>query len=155
MDIDSLLHRVYGKKKQGARFGHTKVGGYPVRLRGLSPLVATLSTPIAAPVIAAMRLRSGSAGSGRGAAGLLTQALATAKAAGASGRLWVRADSAYHAGAVVTAACKAGDWFSIAVVNNPAIRAAIATIDDDDAWTPVRYPEASRIPTPARRSRLS
>lgn len=36
-------------------FGHTKVGGYPVRLRGLSPLVATVSTPIAAPVIAGIR----------------------------------------------------------------------------------------------------
>jgi hypothetical protein len=145
VDIDSLLRRVYGKKKQGARFGHTKVGGYPVRLRGLSPLVATLSTPIAAPVIAAMRLRSGSAGSGRGAASLLTEALTTAKAAGATGRLWVRADSAYYAGAVVTAACKAGAWFSITVVNNAAIRAAIATIDED-AWTPVEYPEAVQDP---------
>jgi hypothetical protein len=145
VDIDSLLRRVYGKKKQGARFGHTKVGGYPVRLRGLSPLVATLSTPIAAPVIAAMRLRSGSAGSGRGAASLLTEALTTAKAAGATGRLWVRADSAYYAGAVVTAARKAGAWFSITVVNNAAIRAAIATIDAD-AWTPVRYPDAVQDP---------
>ncbi|TDD41426.1 IS1380 family transposase [Saccharopolyspora elongata] len=145
VDIDSLLRRVYGKKKQGARFGHTKVGGYPVRLRGLSPLVATLSTPIAAPVIAGMRLRSGSAGSGRGAASLLTQALTTAKAAGATGRLWVRADSAYYAGAVVTAACTAGAWFSITVVNNAAIRAAIATIDAD-AWTPVEYPDAVQDP---------
>jgi hypothetical protein len=65
VDIDSLLRRVYGKHKQGAGFGHTKVGGYPVRLRGLSPLVATISTPIAAPVVAGMRLRKGSAGSSR------------------------------------------------------------------------------------------
>jgi hypothetical protein len=75
VDIDSLLRRVYGKRKQGASFGHTKVGGYSVRLRGLSPLVATISTPIAAPVIGAMRLRKGSAGSSRGAASLLTEAL--------------------------------------------------------------------------------
>lgn len=61
VDIDSLLRRVYGKRKQGASFGHAKVGGYPVRLRGLSPLAATLSTPIAAPVVAGMRLRKGSA----------------------------------------------------------------------------------------------
>jgi len=43
--VDSLLRRVYGKAKQGAGFGHIKVGGYGVLLRGLSPLVATLSTP--------------------------------------------------------------------------------------------------------------
>lgn len=98
-----------------------------------------LSTPIAAPVIAVMRLRSGPAGSGRGAASLLTQALTTVRAAGATGRLWVRADSAYYAGAVVTAARKAGAWFSITVVNNPAIRAAIATTDED-AWAPVAGP---------------
>src|SRR6266568_2747927 len=52
VDIDALLRRVYGHKKEGARFGHAKVGGYNVLLRGLSPLVATLSTPLAAPVVA-------------------------------------------------------------------------------------------------------
>jgi hypothetical protein len=93
VDIDSLLRRVYGKRKQGASFAHTKVGGYPVRLRGLSPLAVTLSTPIAASVIAAMRLRKGSAGSSRGAAGLLAEALATARAARATGHILMRADS--------------------------------------------------------------
>jgi hypothetical protein len=37
VDVDSLLRRVYGPAKQGATFGHAKVGGYTVRLRGLSP----------------------------------------------------------------------------------------------------------------------
>jgi len=46
-----------------------------VLLRGLSPLIATLSTPLAAPVIAAARLRGGSAGSARGAASLVAEAL--------------------------------------------------------------------------------
>ncbi len=55
VDVNSLLRRVYGKAKQGVGFGHTKVGGYGVLLRGLSSLVATLSTPLAAPVIAAAR----------------------------------------------------------------------------------------------------
>jgi hypothetical protein len=41
VDIDALLRRVYGHKKEGTRFGHAKVGGYDVLLRGLSPLVAT------------------------------------------------------------------------------------------------------------------
>lgn len=103
VDVDSLPRRVYGHQKQGAAFGHAKVGGYPVMLRGLSPLVATIATPAAAPVIAAMRLRGGNAGSGRGAASLLTEALRTARAAGASANVLVRADSAYYAGTVVSA----------------------------------------------------
>lgn len=64
VDVDSMLRRVYGKKKQGAGFGHTKVGGYDVRLRGLNPLIATLSTIDSAPVVAATRLRAGNAGPG-------------------------------------------------------------------------------------------
>src|SRR3954468_23433166 len=52
LDVDSLLRRVYGPAKQGAAFGHAKVGGYHVRLRGLSPRVAAISTPQAAPVVA-------------------------------------------------------------------------------------------------------
>ena len=50
VDVDSMLRRVYGKRKQGAAFGHAKVGGYNVRLRGYNPLVATVCTPLAAPV---------------------------------------------------------------------------------------------------------
>jgi hypothetical protein len=79
VDVDSLLRRTYGKAKQGAGFGHTKVGGYPVLLRGLSPLMATISTDTAAPVIAATRLRGGNAGSARGAASLVAEALGTAR----------------------------------------------------------------------------
>jgi hypothetical protein len=141
VDIDSLLRRVYGKRKQGASFGHTKIGGYSVRLRGLSPLAATISTPIATPVIAAMRLRKGSAGSSRGAASLLTEALSVARATGATGPILVRADSAFYAGAVISAARRAGARFSVTVSMNPSLQAAIATIDDD-SWTPVHYPDA-------------
>lgn len=145
VDIDSLLQRVYGKRKEGASFGHTKVGGYSVRLRGLSPLVATISTPIAAPVIGAIRLRKGSAGSSRGAASLLTEALATARAAGAAGPILVRADSAFYAGVVISAARRAGARFSVTVSMNPSLQAAIATIDEN-AWTPVHYPDAVEDP---------
>jgi hypothetical protein len=76
---------MYGHKKEGARFGHAKVGGYNVLLRGLSPLVATLSTPLAAPVVAAARLRNVAASSVKGAASLLAEAVGTARAAGATG----------------------------------------------------------------------
>lgn len=45
VNVDSLLRRVYGKRKQGAAFGHAKVGGYQVLLRGLNPLVSRQEGP--------------------------------------------------------------------------------------------------------------
>ena len=111
IDVDSLLRRVYGKQKQGAAFGHAKVGGYQVLLRGLNPLVATISTPDAAPVIAATQLRAGNAGSARGAAALLAEAIATTRAVlamdprAATGEIVVRADSAFYSRKVI-AACR-------------------------------------------------
>ena len=68
IDIDSMQKRVYGHKKHGAAFGHTKIQGKSLLVRGLNALAATISTPLAAPVIAATRLRGGSAASCRGAA---------------------------------------------------------------------------------------
>jgi Transposase DDE domain group 1 len=144
VDIDSLLRRVYGPKKQGASFGHTKVGGYPVLLRGLSPLAVTLSTPIAAPVVAAIRLREGKAGSARGAASLLAEGLNTAKACGA-GRLLARADSAFYAAEVISTARRAGACYSVTVSLHRGIRRAIGAIDED-SWTPIRYPDAMPDP---------
>jgi Transposase DDE domain group 1 len=141
VDIDSLLRRVYGQQKQGARFGHAKVGGYGVLLRGLSPLVATLSTPLAAPVVAAIRLRGGNANSARGAASLLAEALGTARAAGATGAVLVRGDSQFYTGAVVSAARRAGAKVSVTVPANAAVRAAACGIPAD-AWVPVHYPDA-------------
>ena len=141
VDVDSLLRRVYGKAKQGAGFGHTKVGGYPVLLRGLSPLIATLSTPVAAPVIAAARLRGGSAGSACGAASLVTEALAVAREVGAAGLILLRCDSAYYTGKVIAAARRAGARFSITVASNSSVRHAIATLSEQ-AWTSIRYPDA-------------
>jgi hypothetical protein len=141
VDIDALLRRVYGHHKQGARFGHAKVGGYPVLLRGLSQLVATLCTPLAAPVVAATRLRNGGASSVKGAASLLTEALSTARAAGATGQVLVRADSQFYAGKVVSAARRAGAMVSVTVASSPARQRAIGSIPDD-RWVPVHYPEA-------------
>jgi hypothetical protein len=141
VDVDSLLRRVYGPGKQGAAFGHAKVGGYSVRLRGLSPLVAALSTDQAAPVVAATRLRGGNAGSARAAASLVTQAIATARAAGASGQILVRGDSAFGSGPVASACRKAGVNFSLTLQSNPKLQTAIDAIDTN-AWTPVRYPGA-------------
>ena len=65
VDIDSQQKRVYGRKKQGAGFGHTKIQGKSLLIRGLNALAATISTPLGAPVIAATRLRGGTANSAR------------------------------------------------------------------------------------------
>lgn len=144
VDIDSLLRPVYGSAKQGASFGHTKIASRQVLRLGLSPLVTTISTRRAAPVIAGMRLRAGKAGSGRGAASMVTEAINTAKAAGAKSIL-VRGDSAYGTGKVVAAVVKAGARFSFVLTKQGSVNRAIDSIPDD-AWTPVHYPGAVTDP---------
>jgi hypothetical protein len=141
IDIDSQQKRVCGHAKQGAAFGHTKIQGKSLLVRGLNALAATVSTPLGAPVIAATRLRGGSAASARGAASFATEAAATARAAGCSGILVVRADSAFYSAAFTGAVRAAGAFFSVTVQMNPHVQAAIATIGED-AWTPVKYPRA-------------
>ena len=94
LDIDSLLRPVYGHQKQGASFGHAKIAGRALLRKGLSPLITTLSTPTAAPVIAEAWLGSGKTGSGRGAARQLKQAITTARAIDADGTIMARGDSA-------------------------------------------------------------
>src|SRR5207247_9097469 len=37
IDIESVLRPVYGRAKQAASFGHTKIGGESILRRGLSP----------------------------------------------------------------------------------------------------------------------
>jgi hypothetical protein len=141
VDIDSLLRPVYGHAKQGASFGHSKIAGKQVLRKGLSPLVTTISTDLAAPVIAGMRLRAGKTGSGRGAGRMVAQAIATARAAGITGQILVRGDSAYSSKSVVTACARAGAQFSLALTKNTTVHAAIESIGQD-AWQPVRYPGA-------------
>jgi hypothetical protein len=141
IDIDSQQKRVCGHAKQGAAFGHTKIQGKSLLVRGLNALAATVSTPLGAPVIAATRLRGGSAASARGAASFATEAAAAARAAGCSGILVVRADSAFYSAAFTGAVRAAGAFFSVTVQMNPHVQAAIATIGED-AWTPVKYPRA-------------
>ena len=141
VDIDSTQKRVYGHKKEGARFGHTKIQGKSVLVRGLNALIGAVSTPLAAPVIAATRLRGGNAPSARGAASLAAQAIGTARACGATGTIVVRMDSAYYAAAVIAAVRRNEARFSVTAPVSAAIRAAITTIPQD-AWQPIEYPQA-------------
>ena len=65
IDIDSLVRPVYGHAKQGASYGHTKIAGKQVLRKGLSPLVTTISTDTAPPLVTGIRLRAGKTNSGK------------------------------------------------------------------------------------------
>ena len=123
VDIDSLLRPVFGHAKQGASYGHTKIAGKQVLRKGLSPLAATISTAHGAPVIAGIRLRAGRAGSGKGAATMVTDAVRTARAAGATGEILVRGDSAYGNSVVIGACLDAGARFSFVLTKNATLTA--------------------------------
>ena len=141
VDLDSMQRRVYGHHKQGAAFGHTKIQGKTVLVRGLNALAAAISTPQAAPVVAATRLRGGSANTARGAASFTAEALGTARAAGCTATIVARADSGLYCAAFTGACRRAGAYFSVTARMDPAIRRTIAAIPGD-AWTPIRYPRA-------------
>ena len=113
--------------------------------KGLSPLATTISTAQSAPVIAGMRLRAGKTGSGKGTGRMIAQAIATARAAGATGKILVRGDSAYGNRAVVRACRRGKAEFSLVMTKNRAIARAIDAIPDT-AWTPVHYPGAVQDP---------
>lgn len=134
IDVDDTVREVHGYAKQGAAFGYSGV-------RGLNLQLATISTPLAAPVIARARLRAGSTASHTGAGRLLAQALTTARGAGVTGQVLCRADSAYYGWAFVGTAIRHKAWFSVTARMNPAVVKAITSIDED-SWTPIAYPNA-------------
>ena len=134
VDVDDIIRQTHGYQKQGVAYGYCKV-------KGLNAQLATLSSPTCAPVIAATRLRKGNAVSGHGADRLIGDAIATARAAGVSGQVMVRADSGYYRRDVIAAALAAKAWFSVTVRMNPSVRQAIAAIPEQ-AWTTISYPNA-------------
>jgi hypothetical protein len=134
LDVDSTISRVYGYAKEGAVYGYTRV-------RGLHPLLATLSSPIAAPVIVGTRLRRGSAGSAKGAASFVAEAIPTARQAGATGILLARMDSAFDNHADVSTCIRAGVRFSITTKQTRPVQTAIEAIEPH-SWVPIAYPHA-------------
>jgi len=134
LDIDDTIKATHGYAKQGAGYGYTGV-------KGLNALLAIVSTPLSAPVIAATRLRRGGTNSARGAARLVADALVTTKACGGSELVTVRADSAYYGHDVIAAARRGGARFSITARMNRTVVTAISGIKES-AWTPIHYPNA-------------
>ena len=135
VDIDDTVIEVFSTKKQGAGFGYQGD-------RGLNALLAVASTAEAAPIVVGQRLREGSAYSARGAAKLVSDALATVgRVPGSSAPVVLRADSAYYNAKVAKAARDGGAQLSVTVRMNKKIKTAIASIAED-AWTKIRYKNA-------------
>jgi len=142
VDIDDTIKEVHGYRKQGSGYGYSGV-------RGLNALIGILSTATAAPVIIGARLRKGSSGSPRGAGKFIADILATVKrlrGKGATGLVLLRADSAFYGHPVVAAAHRAGAKVSINARMDPAVKRAIATINEQ-AWTTIEYTDAVRDET--------
>lgn len=76
---------------------------------------------------------------------MVREAISTARAAGASGEILMRGDSAYGNSAVVGACLQAKVRFSVVLTKNRAVVQAIGSIDEQ-AWTPVHYPGAEVDP---------
>lgn len=128
VDLDSTIVAVFGRTKQGADFGYTKVRGY-------HPQLATLAET---GQVLFCRLRGGSAGAARGAKTLLTETISRLRHAGATGQLTVRADSAFYSRAVLSTAARLGVQFSVTVRQDRKIRAAITAIEEA-MWAPIPY----------------
>jgi hypothetical protein len=141
IDIDSTQKQVYGYQKDGAAFGHAKVASKDLLVKGLNALTSIISTPLSAPALGPVRLRGGSAGSARGAAGLAAEAIGTARECGCTGTIIVRMDSAYYNAAVIGTIRRKKAYFSVTVPMNQSVSAAITAIPED-AWTGIEYPQA-------------
>lgn len=135
VDLDDTIREVHGYAKQGTGFGYTKV-------RGLNALLAVVSTPSSAPVIAETSLRKGATKSGKHAEWHFARAMKTIKKLiGPSQRVWLRADSAFCNYKNIAAALKAKAWFSITIPAWPTVTAAVSQIPEA-AWTAIKYTNA-------------
>ena len=128
IDVDSTIVPVFGRGKQGAAFGYTKVRGYHPQLATCAETGQVLFS----------RLRGGAAGAARGAKSFLSETFSRVRAAGATGELTLRGDSAFYSKAVLHTARKFNVRFSITARQDKKIRAAIDTIPEQ-AWMPIPY----------------
>jgi hypothetical protein len=135
VDVDSSHRDVYGYAKQGAENG---------RLKGrktLHPLLATISTPIARPVVAGIRLRKGKSADVRGAARFLAEALAVVRQVAPNATVVVRGDSKFYSADLVATAARYDAQVSLTTGSNPSITTAIKSIDQTQ-WTAIHYPDS-------------
>jgi Transposase DDE domain group 1 len=135
VDVDDTVIGVHGHAKQGAGFGYNQV-------RGLNALLATVTTPGAAPLIVAQRLRKGACHSARGGKRLIADAVKTARRLlEPATPVLVRMDSAFYGRNSVGAVLAGGAQVSVTTRMDARVKAAIATIPDT-AWTMIEYTDA-------------
>jgi hypothetical protein len=135
VDVDSTHRQVYGYAKQGAEHGRVK------GKKTLHPLIAIVSTPIARPVVAGVRLRRGKSADVRGAARFLAETLAVVRRIAPTATIVVRGDAKFYTADVAAVATRYDAAVSLTTGSNPSINAAISTIPDA-AWTAIHYPHA-------------
>jgi Transposase DDE domain group 1 len=133
IDVDSFVGETFGRAKQGAAFGYTRVRGY-------HPLLATRADT---GEVLHIRLRKGSANTSRGFGRFLDELLARVERAGAAGPRLLRADSGFWNNHTFDKLDRAGWQFSIGVRLQPQVRAAIEAIDEDAWQTLEDYPDTS------------
>jgi hypothetical protein len=133
VDVDSFVGETFGRDKQGAGFGYTRVRGY-------HPLLAVRADT---GEVLHIRLRKGSANTSRGFARFLDELLARVERAGATGPKLLRADSGFWSNHTFDRLDHAGWQFSIGVRLQPAVRAAIEAIDEPAWQTLEDYPDTS------------
>ena len=133
IDVDSFVGETFGRAKQGAGFGYTRVRGY-------HPLLATRADT---GEVLHIRLRKGSANTSRGMQRFTDELIARVDRAGASGPKLLRADSGFWSQRTFDRLQRAGWQFSIGVRLQPHVRAAIEAIDQT-AWVTLdEYPDTS------------
>ncbi|MGH7748582.1 MAG: IS1380 family transposase, partial [Candidatus Dormibacteria bacterium] len=128
MDIDSTICGVHGHAKQGAAYGYTKVLGYHPLLSTRADTGETLH----------VRMRKGSANTGRGAARFVNELVGRVRRAEAKGQLTLRADCGFWSKQVTGACRRHRVRFSITVRQTALIRAAIGVIPED-TWVEIEY----------------
>ena len=133
VDVDSFVGETFGRSKQGAAFGYTRVRGY-------HPILAARADT---GEVLHIRLRKGSANTSRGFGRFLDELLARVERAGAAGPRLLRADSGFWNNHTFNRLDRAGWQFSIGVRLQPAVRAAIDVIDDAAWQTLEDYPDTS------------
>ena len=137
VDLDSTVCEVHGRAKDGAAYGHTKVLGY-------HPLVAVRDDT---GEVLHSRIRSGS--SQRGHDRFVSETLARlGRLSGA--KVMVRADSGFFSYELIDTLARHDARHSIAVTQNPKVKAATAAIDEPADPATGHQPGTSQPNTNAR-----
>jgi hypothetical protein len=140
VDVDSFVGETFGRAKQGAAFGYTKVRSY-------HPILAVRAD---AGEVLHIRLRTGSANTSRGIGRFCEELIARIDRAGGRGEKLLRADSGFWNNTVFDRLDRAG-WQSRSVsACNPTSerRSRRSTSRRGSRWRTTPRPRSPRSPRP-------